>query len=430
MKPSFQWALGAALLFLAQGACGSNTEPVEPVAQEELGAATAAASGTYDLANYVIPRCDGPRAYTTSGTGLRRFVPMGVNASGQGRYVYVTSADGSNFLEFTIGARWIRLVTDSSWAHDNLPDKLSCGNPPTAYCDEVCGPIGVPTSECRCLWWHGAGSADYVVNSPRDAANLNEGARFLPRTVTLSGETETQVALGSSVTRAQRKSNCTECESWHSSPPGTSQASTIAIKHMASYNGYTDVLSVRTVSGPGMGEKFYYARGWGWVGYENASGSYTDWITSTSSLTPGPKLACKNFVRSSICSALGTGGGGTISSEVLDVRYPMASGLWITQCMPNLSGRYVWQTTASGKDAYSRWANFMWPEQITTGCGTMNNGLYPLVFTSLPAGGYRGTWVTQCLPSGKAQHVYRIDTDVNSHPAAVYLYDEPNAACP
>jgi hypothetical protein len=72
----------------------------------------------------------------------------------------------------------------------------------------------------------------------------------------------------------------------------------------------------------------------------------------------------------------------------------------------------------------------MWPAQVTTSCGTKNNGLYPLVFTSLPAGGYRVTWVTQCLPSGKSQHVYRIDTDVDAHPAAVYLYDEPNAACP
>jgi hypothetical protein len=119
-----------------------------------------------------------------------------------------------------------------------------------------------------------------------------------------------------------------------------------------------------------------------------------------------------------------------MSSQRLDVRYPMASGLWITQCIPDLSGRYVWQTTSTGKDANSRWANFMWPETITSPCGPLNNGLYPLIFTSLPASTYLGTWVTQCLPAGRVQHVYRIDTNVNNNPAAVYLYDEPNAACP
>lgn len=119
-----------------------------------------------------------------------------------------------------------------------------------------------------------------------------------------------------------------------------------------------------------------------------------------------------------------------MSTQRLDVRYPMSAGIWITQCLPDLSGRYVWQTTSTGKDASSRWANFMWPEGVTSACGSLSNGLYPLVFTSLPPSTYLGTWVTQCLASGHTQHVYRIETNVNNAPAAVYLYDEPNGACP
>lgn len=119
-----------------------------------------------------------------------------------------------------------------------------------------------------------------------------------------------------------------------------------------------------------------------------------------------------------------------VSTQRLDVRATMSGGLWITQCLPDLGGRYVWQTQSTGKDPYSRWANFMWPEGVTSGCGAPASGLYPLVFTSLPAGSYAGSWVTQCVGSGQRQHVYRIDTTVDAHPAAVFLYDEQNSACP
>lgn len=122
--------------------------------------------------------------------------------------------------------------------------------------------------------------------------------------------------------------------------------------------------------------------------------------------------------------------GGTMSTARVDVRYPVASGLWITECVPDRSGQYAFQTGSSGKDGSSRWADFKWPEAVTGDCGTASGGLYPMIFKSSAAGTLRGTWVTQCLASGKTQHVYRVDTDVAGHPAAGYLYDETNTSCP
>ena len=119
-----------------------------------------------------------------------------------------------------------------------------------------------------------------------------------------------------------------------------------------------------------------------------------------------------------------------MSTQRIDVRYPVSSGGWMVECVPDRSGEYAWQIGSAGKDASSRWADFRWPEAVTVDCGAQRGGMYPLIFKSLGAGVLRGTWITQCLASGHVQHVYRVDTDVAGHPAGVYLYDEPNGACP
>ncbi len=276
-----------------------------------------AATGTYNLGQYMLPDCAAARAYNATQTSVRRTIPMGIDGAGRARYVIVTSSDGNAFLEFTIDSSWIRLWSDTSWAHDNHPPAAACGSSP--YCDEVCGTSGVATSTCRCLWYHGAGSADYVYNAPRDASNTSLGVRFLPRTVSVTGENETTVSLGSVVVQARRKSNCTGCDSWHSSPPGTSQALSVAIKHMASFNGYNDVIIARGASGPGAGDQFVFARGFGMVAF--IRGTYQDWINGASSSTAWPALSCFSFTQNSVCSVTNPPTGGCNTGS-----YP--SGSW------------------------------------------------------------------------------------------------------
>lgn len=112
----------------------------------------------------------------------------------------------------------------------------------------------------------------------------------------------------------------------------------------------------------------------------------------------------------------------------LHVKTPIGDGQWITQCNESGDGERVWQTTIGGPEPASRWAAPKWPQTVSASCGEPRDGVYPLVFRSATAGSL-GAWVTQCSDAPGAQHVFRIDADVDGHPAAVFLYDEATADC-
>ncbi len=125
----------------------------------------------------------------------------------------------------------------------------------------------------------------------------------------------------------------------------------------------------------------------------------------------------------------GGGGGGIVSStEALDVRFPVGAGGWVTQCTSD--AELVFQTGGDGRDEYSAWAPFKYPQMKTAACGAPSGGRYPIVFRSEPGGTLGATWVAQCNGSGQTRGVYRIDSEVDGHPAAAYLYDEATPDCP
>lgn len=111
------------------------------------------------------------------------------------------------------------------------------------------------------------------------------------------------------------------------------------------------------------------------------------------------------------------------------MRAAVAAGDWITQCDESESGERVWQTLATGKDGGSRWAEAKYPQMRTGACGAPDPAtrVHPLVFWSLPAGSLQA-WITQCSGAG-VQRVYRVDGEVEGHPAAPYLYSEPTEDC-
>lgn len=113
----------------------------------------------------------------------------------------------------------------------------------------------------------------------------------------------------------------------------------------------------------------------------------------------------------------------------LHVKTKLAAGQWVTQCNESADGERVWQTIDGGPDPETRWAEAKYPQTPGASCGDLREGRYPIVFRSASPGEVPA-WVTQCTGTGeRLQHVYRVEAEVEGHPAAVFLYNEPNEEC-
>jgi hypothetical protein len=116
--------------------------------------------------------------------------------------------------------------------------------------------------------------------------------------------------------------------------------------------------------------------------------------------------------------------------QALHVKTAIPGGEWITQCNESADGERVWQSTNKGPDPETRWAEAKYPQNVSGECGQPGEyGIYPVIFRSRTPENF-GAWVVQCSGWGDgSQHVYRVDTEVEGHPAAVFLYNEPNPEC-
>jgi 3D (Asp-Asp-Asp) domain-containing protein len=116
----------------------------------------------------------------------------------------------------------------------------------------------------------------------------------------------------------------------------------------------------------------------------------------------------------------------------LEVRAPIGEGEYVTQCNESLDGERVWQTLAGGPDAWGRWAEAKYPQDIAASCGTPDDqlGMHPLIFRHRNAGEMGGVWVKQCAGEGGVAHVYQVAFDIDGHPAAPFHHNESDASCP
>ena len=112
----------------------------------------------------------------------------------------------------------------------------------------------------------------------------------------------------------------------------------------------------------------------------------------------------------------------------LSVKGVIEGGSWVSQCNEAADGERVWQTVATGPDANARWAAAKYPQTVSLTCGSAPLGLYPVVFRSL-AGDF-DAWVAQCAEESHVEHVFRVDTEVDGHPAASFQYNQQNSDCP
>ena len=113
----------------------------------------------------------------------------------------------------------------------------------------------------------------------------------------------------------------------------------------------------------------------------------------------------------------------------LDIRHPVGSGEWVTQCNHAGDGERAWLTRAGGRDAYSRWAEAKYPQEALSSCGEAREGKRPLVFRSAAAGTLGAAWITTCSDEPGVAHVFQVDGEVDGRPAAGFHHDERDESC-
>jgi hypothetical protein len=251
----------------------------------------------YDLAQYAVPSCDTAKSWATlrddGSAGFWRFVPLGVSTtpSSSAHFIYIKSPDAWNFEEYFIDNDAIRLWRDTSWAYQDPPGS-------TTWCDEWCGSTG--SSACKSKYPDPT-VAHFAYMAPRDQINPSLGAVRLPRYFDPVGQNTFKV--NATITGASDDA-CAPCSSWHSgSTTITSQLSHLNSLSSPTGQTYTDVILLEITDGAGKGEKTYYARGYGWIGFE--SGTAHEWIKTPAVSTldiplPGTCLS-QGFAKGSFC---------------------------------------------------------------------------------------------------------------------------------
>ncbi len=272
--------------------------PVEPSEQGAVGAPETLVEGgdrpvtssaTIDLLPYILPNCSAASTQWRTQTGGTRWtIPMGYDGSGRKQFITVKSQNGKDYESYTADGSWIRIWKDTSWAYLNPNNNAD-------YCDEQCGVLGQPTT-CKHEWANDP--AEYAYQAPKDTGDWG-GAKILPRYFNADGGVYTyQFNL---YIDAQSETTCGACDSWHEG--STWQQYTL--QYLASVTSptgitYTNVIKKVITGGAGTNEVTYYAKGYGFVGFEVIGSTYKDWISGTTSGVSWPTI-CMGGSSSTVC---------------------------------------------------------------------------------------------------------------------------------
>ena len=281
-------ALAAALPL---SACSGDSGSGEDLGQQ---------AGTFgetnvDMADYVVPSCDQPRPAWQIGSEQFRIVPMGMSG-GRGRFAIVKSPDGSGFEEWYIDSDWLRIRSDTTWAYERSPGGT--------WCDVKCGDNTYDSCQQR---WNKNESDPLNGNNPtapwaitiyHEPGNESLAAAFILRRMTLPFGGEHRFTTYMEIKGAERDT-CSSCWVNFGTKDGQSTARTVIARRYGAWNGFSDVVHLQVESGPGAGENYYYARGKGWVGFNDKV------ATNEVDSAVLPQAICMSFQQGSICEAVG-----------------------------------------------------------------------------------------------------------------------------
>ncbi|MCA9649440.1 MAG: hypothetical protein KC501_05995 [Myxococcales bacterium] len=229
------------------------------------------ANSGIDVADYLLLDCEGPSRANRVGSQVKFTIPMGSDGE-RARFVIMKSTDGTGFEEWAVDDDWFYIRRDTTWAYENPAQ-------PGDWCDTQCGENG--PSNCAKRW--AGDSGDWVYTIYHEPGDYGRPARWLPRTLDLGVGQSTTFTTTMAI-QAERTSGCDPCWTNFSSP---SVDRTVEATLLPSWEGFDDVLRLRVLAGPGAGERYYYGRGRGWIGFNS-------WVAEPAPVegTAVPALTC------------------------------------------------------------------------------------------------------------------------------------------
>lgn len=242
------------------------------------------AVGGIDVADYLLLDCAGPSSANRIGSETMYTIPLGM-ADGLGRFVIMKSNDGSGFEEWAVDDEWFYIRKDTTWAYQNPAN-------PSEWCDTQCGENGPHNCVQRWAGDHG----DWAYTVYHEPGQYDRPARWLPRSLDLEFGDSLQFTTSMAI-QAERYSDCGACNTNFSSP---AVDRTVRASLHASWNGFSDVLELHVLAGPGTGEHYFYGRGRGWIGFGDRVADPSP-VTGTAQ----PAVTCGGVTPASIC---GVGG--------------------------------------------------------------------------------------------------------------------------
>lgn len=221
-----------------------------------------------DLLSYYLP---GRQVGVHMSTG-ETFQTDEAPVHGRSGFFIIKNVQGNNFEEFSYDANYIYHHRDTTWATGFSRNVKCAGTNDDAYFTLLDGSYGDPCSAYQ-----------------QDASR--EGGAWVPR----------MMGVGDVHTRALtvvgfNKRTCECCRTEHT---GTTTLS-MKLVSVGKWREFDDVVRIAVLAGPGQGENFYVAKGYGWVGWEVHSSDPVDGPVGTAAYPTG--TAAQDLTVDDACS--------------------------------------------------------------------------------------------------------------------------------
>jgi len=259
--------MGAVLVLVTLTGCAPEEPlPVETPASEQTPAPEQSAPtgeelgtvkqevGEIDLLPYFCPACVSQGTGRANKVGDECFYTFGARVKGKsGFYINKSCNNADGYEEFTYDNTWIYHLADTTWASkiDGVWQNAKCYDGRPAYSTYLNANVGAQNGDC----------SGFVPSMG------SEGGRWALRWMAPGQSTTNTVTIV-----AFAEGDCGCCKAQYTGPSGrTIKLVSKETLDLGNGLGVREVVRLAIMSGPGGGENFWYAKNYGWIGFQHVS---------------------------------------------------------------------------------------------------------------------------------------------------------------